>query len=159
MLDPESQAVPRALIVAVQLDSVSDVEFESSLAELGDLAKTLGLEVVGQFTQKRSSLRSEPFMSEVWYVWRLKQELNAIYRQSKALNKALEQNNNTAFVIKYYHVKASIQVYELDDNTLTISQLKSELQALEEQLHSLGIAVSSADYHRDLLKQLAGTST
>jgi GTP-binding protein HflX len=47
MLSQEKQTIPRALIVAVQLDSISDVEFESSLAELADLAKTLGLEVVG----------------------------------------------------------------------------------------------------------------
>lgn len=62
MSNPEKQSRPRALIVAVQLDSVSDVEFESSLAELGDLAKTLGLEVIGQFTQKRSSFDSTAYM-------------------------------------------------------------------------------------------------
>jgi GTP-binding protein HflX len=62
MLNPEKQRRPRALIVAVQLDSVSDVEFESSLAELGDLAKTLGMEVVGQFTQKRSSFDSTAYV-------------------------------------------------------------------------------------------------
>ncbi|MEH6557317.1 MAG: GTPase HflX [Oceanicoccus sp.] len=62
MLNPEKPHSQRALIVAVQLDNVSDVEFESSLAELGDLAKTLGLEVVGQFTQKRSSFDSTAYM-------------------------------------------------------------------------------------------------
>tara|TARA_R110001592_G_scaffold6045_22_gene32897 strand:+ start:5450 stop:6754 length:1305 start_codon:yes stop_codon:yes gene_type:complete len=62
MLNPEKPSLPRALIVAVQLDNVSDVEFESSLAELGDLAKTLGLQVVGKFTQKRSSFDSTAYM-------------------------------------------------------------------------------------------------
>jgi GTPase len=62
MLTPEKESLPRALIVAVQLDTVSDVEFESSLAELGELAKTLGLEVAGQFTQKRSSFDSTAYM-------------------------------------------------------------------------------------------------
>ncbi|MFT4823024.1 MAG: GTP-binding protein HflX [Halioglobus sp.] len=62
MLNPETKSLPRALIVAVQLDTVSDVEFESSLAELGELAKTLGLEVVGQFTQKRSSFDSAAYV-------------------------------------------------------------------------------------------------
>lgn len=62
MLNPEKAGLPRALIVAVQLDGVSDVEFESSLAELADLAKTLGLEVVGQFTQKRSSFDSTAYI-------------------------------------------------------------------------------------------------
>lgn len=62
MSNQEKQHIPRALIVAVQLDNVSDVEFESSLAELADLAKTLGLEVVGQFTQKRSAFDSTAYM-------------------------------------------------------------------------------------------------
>lgn len=62
MSNLEKQSLPRALIVAVQLDTVSDVDFESSLAELGDLAKTLGLEVVGQFTQKRSSFDSTAYL-------------------------------------------------------------------------------------------------
>lgn len=62
MLIPEKKGLRRALIVAVQLDTVSDIEFESSLAELGDLAKTLGMEVVGQFTQKRSSFDSTAYV-------------------------------------------------------------------------------------------------
>jgi GTP-binding protein HflX len=62
MLNPEKTSIPRALIVAVQLDGVSDVAFESSLAELGELAKTLGMKVVGQFTQKRSSFDSKAYI-------------------------------------------------------------------------------------------------
>jgi len=44
----------RALVAAVQRTSVSDTEFEASLTELHQLAKTLGFEVVGRFTQKRA---------------------------------------------------------------------------------------------------------
>src|SRR3989440_3985699 len=44
----------RAIVAAVQLSSVSDLEFDASLAELRRLAKTLGFEVVGRFTQKRA---------------------------------------------------------------------------------------------------------
>lgn len=44
----------RALVAAVQLPNVSDAEFEASLAELRQLAKTLGYHVVATFTQKRA---------------------------------------------------------------------------------------------------------
>ena len=44
----------RAVVAAVQRSSVSDLEFEASLTELSQLAKTLGFEVVGRFTQKRA---------------------------------------------------------------------------------------------------------
>src|SRR5450432_2028801 len=43
----------RAVVAAVQLPAVSDIEFELSVSELRGLAKTLGFEVVGTFTQKR----------------------------------------------------------------------------------------------------------
>lgn len=44
----------RAIVAAVQLPSVSDVELDASLIELRQLAKTLGFEVVDGFTQKRT---------------------------------------------------------------------------------------------------------
>lgn len=43
-----------AVVAAVQLPGVSDNEFEASLNELRELAKTLGYEVVRTFVQKRS---------------------------------------------------------------------------------------------------------
>ncbi len=46
---------PKAVLVAVQLPGVDDLEFESSLVELGRLLTTLGYEVVGRFTQARAS--------------------------------------------------------------------------------------------------------
>jgi GTPase len=52
----------RALIAAVQRPNVSDVELEASLTELRQLAKTLGFEVVGAFTQKRASFDSAGYL-------------------------------------------------------------------------------------------------
>ncbi|OYY92676.1 MAG: GTPase HflX [Hydrogenophilales bacterium 28-61-23] len=43
-----------AIAAAVQLPGVSDVEFEASLTELRELAKTLGFKVTRTFTQKRN---------------------------------------------------------------------------------------------------------
>jgi GTP-binding protein HflX len=54
MTQEASPQSKRAIVAAVQLSSVSDLEFESSLAELRQLAKTLGLEVAATFTQKRA---------------------------------------------------------------------------------------------------------
>jgi GTP-binding protein HflX len=42
-----------AIVAAVQLPNVTDLEFEASLTELGELAKTLGYQVVKTFVQKR----------------------------------------------------------------------------------------------------------
>jgi hypothetical protein len=52
----------RAVVAAVQLPKVSDLEFEASLNELRELAKTLGFEVVATFTQKRTSFDSTAYL-------------------------------------------------------------------------------------------------
>ena len=54
MTQPAARKSKRAIAAAVQLSSVSDLEFDASLAELRQLAKTLGFEVAGTFTQKRA---------------------------------------------------------------------------------------------------------
>ena len=58
-------AVPElAVIAAVQLPNVTDNEFEASLAELRDLAKTLGFTVIHTFTQKRTSFNTSAYLGE-----------------------------------------------------------------------------------------------
>jgi len=52
----EGSKPKRAIVAAVQLPGVTDLEFDASLAELRQLAKTLGFEVVHRFTQKRAGL-------------------------------------------------------------------------------------------------------
>jgi len=49
---------PRAIVAAVQLQNVTDAEFESSLAELRQLAKTLGFDVAATFTQKLAHINA-----------------------------------------------------------------------------------------------------
>ncbi|TMH40792.1 MAG: GTPase HflX [Betaproteobacteria bacterium] len=54
MTQQVAQKSKRAIVAAVQLATVNDLEFDASLAELRQLAKTLGFAVVGTFTQKRA---------------------------------------------------------------------------------------------------------
>ncbi|OYX33175.1 MAG: GTPase HflX [Hydrogenophilales bacterium 32-62-9] len=51
-----------AIVASVQLPGVSDVEFEASLTELRELAKTLGFTVTRTFTQKRSGFDSTAYL-------------------------------------------------------------------------------------------------
>jgi GTP-binding protein HflX len=55
MMQETQEKTKRAVVAAVQLPGVSDVEFEASVTELRQLAKTLGFDVVGSFTQKRAN--------------------------------------------------------------------------------------------------------
>jgi len=53
-----------ALVAAVQLPNVSDAEFEASLTELRELAKTLGYDVVKTFVQKRTGFDIKAYLGE-----------------------------------------------------------------------------------------------
>ncbi|OFZ70000.1 MAG: GTPase HflX [Betaproteobacteria bacterium RBG_16_58_11] len=62
-MQKEVKAKPKyAIVAAVQLPNVSDIEFESSLAELRDLAKTLGYEIAATFTQKRTGFDATAYL-------------------------------------------------------------------------------------------------
>ncbi len=48
------EKIQHAIVASVQLPNVTDLEFEASLTELRELAKTLGIKVVYTFVQKRT---------------------------------------------------------------------------------------------------------
>ena len=58
---PQDQPLD-AVVAAVQLPDVSDADFESSLAELRELAKTLGYRVVQTFVQKRANFDTTAYL-------------------------------------------------------------------------------------------------
>ncbi len=62
-MQQEVKAPPKlAIVAAVQLPSVNDLEFEASLTELRELAKTLGYEVVKTFVQKRTGFDMRAYL-------------------------------------------------------------------------------------------------
>ena len=58
----EQEKSEYAVIAAVQLPNVGDTEFEASLTELRELAKTLGFTVVQTFVQKRSGFDTTAYL-------------------------------------------------------------------------------------------------
>ncbi len=61
---PPDNTPQRAVLVGVQLPGVTDEEHASSLAELGRLAKTLGLIVADRIVQKRQALAAGAVIGE-----------------------------------------------------------------------------------------------
>lgn len=58
----KSQQPQRAVVAAVQLPNVGDQEFNASLTELRELAKTLGYDVVQTFVQKRQHFDTAAYL-------------------------------------------------------------------------------------------------
>lgn len=97
---------------------------------------------------------AKPFMAEVNYVRNLKKEMNRIYRHSKILQEKIEVDDENALIIAFFNLKASKQVYELDNNTLTMDELNERIRLLDEQIERLGLDISAEDYQPELLATL-----
>ena len=98
--------------------------------------------------------REHAYMVEVMYVWRLKQELNRIYRRSAKVRGAVDRDNINGLIVSNFHLKGSKQLYELDDNTLTMDELNQKIQQLDAKIQGLGLTISLDDYDKQLLSQL-----
>ncbi|MBT9567660.1 MAG: GTPase HflX, partial [Thiobacillus sp.] len=62
-MQTEVKATPQyAVVASVQLPGVSDHEFQASLTELRELAKTLGFTVIRSFVQKRAGFESTAYL-------------------------------------------------------------------------------------------------
>jgi tellurite resistance protein TehA-like permease len=97
--------------------------------------------------------RDHPFMDEVVYVWNLKKQLNLIYRKQHKIEPLIEDNNVDAMVIMNYMYQGSKQLYELDDNTITMSDLAIKARRLNTKLEEKGLKLTTDDYYSGLLDQ------
>jgi len=97
--------------------------------------------------------RSHPFMTEVVYVWDLKQALNKIHRKMAKIKAASEQGNHDAMLALQYSYAGSRLLWELDDNTIVIEELavaQAELDSLAEKYQ---LRLNADDYTPEILKQ------
>ncbi len=96
-------------------------------------------------------LRAHPFMDEVVYVWNLKQQLNRIYRKQLNIEPLIDDNNIVAMVIMNYMYQGSKQLYELDDNTITMDELALKINHLQAKLNETGVTISTGQYDPSML--------
>lgn len=96
--------------------------------------------------------KNQSFMYEVVYVWELKQALNQITRKMAKLKVAAEQGNENAMLAIQFSYTGSKQLWELDDNTITMDELvvwQAELDALAKRFQ---VHLDVTQYNAKLLK-------
>lgn len=96
-------------------------------------------------------LRRHPFMSEVVYVWDLKQQLNRIYRKQRKIEAAAEAGDHEAMIIMNYLYRGSKQLYLLDDNTITMEDLNIRIQVLDSRMAAAGLSLATDLYEPTML--------
>ncbi|WP_108945810.1 DUF3087 domain-containing protein [Shewanella halifaxensis] len=101
-----------------------------------------------------NSQKQKPFLKEVYYVWQLKQLHNQIYRKLAKIKQAADSNDQTAFIILSFYFASLKQVYTLDDNTLTLATVDSDLNQLNEKIAALGLTITPEQFDPQMLEQI-----
>ncbi|NMP31570.1 DUF3087 family protein [Thalassotalea sp. M1531] len=98
-----------------------------------------------------NSIKRHKYLQEIYYVWQLKQLHNRIYRKLANIKaKQIEGDDNAKITLAFYY-KTLKQVYELDNNTLTISNVNLEINKLQQHLGVEEFDVMAEQFDKKLL--------
>ncbi|PKH03262.1 DUF3087 domain-containing protein [Psychromonas sp. MB-3u-54] len=98
--------------------------------------------------------KEHDFMTEVAYVWDLKQSLNKITRAMRKLKMAANQGDQNAMNALQFSYDGSRQLWLLDDNVLTLESLEHSQKELDQLAIKYDFLLDAKNYHSDLLKTL-----
>ena len=98
-------------------------------------------------------LRQHPYMLEVVYVWDLKQMLNRIYRKQRKIEAAAESGDQDAMIIMNFQYRGSQQLYQLDDNTITIDNLVASMKNNDRRMEAAGLDLSTDSFEAGQLEK------
>jgi hypothetical protein len=97
--------------------------------------------------------RGHDYMTEVVYVWDLKQALNKIHRKMPKLKAAAQQGNIDALVAMQYSYAGSRLLWQLDDNTIVMDELAIAQAELDTLAVKFNLSLDANDYDPKILKQ------
>ncbi|MDG1254004.1 MAG: DUF3087 family protein [Glaciecola sp.] len=98
--------------------------------------------------------RSHDFMTEVTYVWNLKQALNKINRKMLRITPASEMGNYHAMLALQYSYAGSRLLWQLDDNTIIMEELAIAQAKLDGLATQYGMILDVEDYTEHMLQQI-----
>ncbi|MFL3652800.1 MAG: DUF3087 domain-containing protein [Pseudoalteromonas sp.] len=97
--------------------------------------------------------RTHSFMTEVVYVWELKQALNKITRKMPKLKAAGREGNANALLAIHYSYAGSRLLWQLDDNTITMDELAIKQTELDSVAAKYNVTLNANEYDASILKQ------
>lgn len=97
------------------------------------------------------TLKNADFFKEIYYVWQIKQIQNSIYRKLKKIKSAANNDEEDALTILAFYYQSLQQVYQLDDNTLTITKVNKDLSDLQETIANKNLNINADRFDKKLL--------
>jgi hypothetical protein len=96
-------------------------------------------------------LKNSMFFKEIYYVWKVKQLQNLIYRKLKKIKVAANNDDINALIILVFYYQSLQQIYQLDDNTLTITKVNKDLNDLQETSTNKNLNISVEQFDKKLI--------
>lgn len=100
-------------------------------------------------------IRHHQYFDDIMYIWNLKQTTNRIYSQNRHIEAGLKQDCEAAIECQHYYLVTSIYIYQLEDNTLTLSELSRELDDLRQQMLRLELSFDAQEFDIATIEQVA----
>ncbi|KGJ92793.1 DUF3087 family protein [Colwellia psychrerythraea] len=97
------------------------------------------------------SIKNSEFFKEVYYVWQVKQLQNLVYRKLKKIKLAAKEGEENALIILSFYYQSQIQIYNLDDNTITLSSIEQHLQKVNDMIATSHLTIDAAQFEKSLL--------
>lgn len=98
-----------------------------------------------------NKVKNTPYFDEIMYVWKLKQIHNRIYRKLAKIKGKADKNDHDSLLILAFYYTTQKQVFNLDNNTLTITEVQKSLNAINEQAAEIHFTLELADFNVEML--------
>ena len=98
-----------------------------------------------------NKVKSNPYFNEIMYVWKLKQIHNRIYRRLAKIKEKAARNDHDSLLILAFYYTTQQQVFNLDNNTLTITEVQKSLDATNEQAAEMNFSFDLNNFDVGLL--------
>ncbi|MFP2767997.1 DUF3087 domain-containing protein [Oceanisphaera sp. KMM 10153] len=100
-----------------------------------------------------SKYRHHDYLTEVLYVWELKQSLNKITRKMRKLEAAAQEGDADALLALQYGYAGSRQLWKLDDNIIIMDELNTKQAQLDKLAARFNLTLNTDDYDDSILKR------
>ena len=97
------------------------------------------------------SIKNSEYFTEIYYVWQVKQLQNLVYRKLKKIKLAAKEGEENALIILSFYYQSQIQIYNLDDNTITLSSIEKHLAKVNDMIATSGLTINAAQFEKSLL--------
>jgi len=98
------------------------------------------------------SVKNSTFFTEIYYVWQVKQLQNLVYRKLRRIKVAAKQGEEKALIILSFYYQSQLQIYQLDDNTITLDTIEKHLQEVNDTINEHGLTISADQFEKSLIK-------